>query len=347
MDLGRTVLTVDGRDVPIGEVLASAWISGRLEARRRRVAAGLAAQHLAAEAGEELDETEFQDALDAWRVDRDLIAAEELEAWLERRGLVLDDVLGCLERDLWTRRHAASEAPEPDAHEVASLVPAEAEVHGDLRALREAHALRAVAPEGVGEPEERALVEAGLLHAAGLESVGSAADFLGMVGVSETRARELLEREVDFELHRRALVAPDAVQDALGRMASDLVRFELVSAELRNEDTAREVLCCVRADRDPFLRGAARAGVPARRETLFATEVEGLPYGHRLASARPNDLFGPHRTDSGHLVAQLLSRLEPDLSVESVARRLEQRLVARAMSRAVSERVAFPVEEAS
>src|SRR5438105_4252041 len=82
-----------------------------------------------------------------------------------------------------------------------------------------------------------------------------------------------LERETAFHLHQQDVLTPDALRQALGEMRDDLRRFEVVLADFRDEDTAREVACCVREDRDSFRRAASRAGETQRHEEWFQQDL--------------------------------------------------------------------------
>jgi len=351
MELGRRAFDLDGQAVTDGEVLAAAFLAGTLAPVLQRVDDGLVAESLAAEQAIEIDSEVLQDAFDEWRIERDLIAAQELEDWLADRGLDLDELQEHVERTLLRSRCGARIAGcrdrfAPSREQVLSGAAREASFSGDLGELIDEQALRLLAPAASGG--ERAAANESLLAEAGLADATAWAETAARFGVTGVRAAWLLEREADFRVHRRELLSAETLEKALARQRNDLVRFDVVSANLPTEDAAREVLCCIRIDRDGFKRAAARAGVPCRSQTLFPNDLEDVPYGNRLASVRRLELFGPLEVDDDHhVVAQLLERHEPELDVPDVRKRLERRVLDRALRPALAERVRFALESDS
>src|SRR5207248_8222306 len=72
------------------------------------VRAGLRALHELRARGEEPDEAEIDGARREFRYGRRLLSGDDLEAWLENRGLAFDDWTGYFER-----RVARAQEPEP------------------------------------------------------------------------------------------------------------------------------------------------------------------------------------------------------------------------------------------
>src|ERR1043166_4963862 len=73
------------------DTIEAAIFRGELEATWKRFLAGVAAEKQAEEQDLDPDEAAISAAAEAFRYDHDLITAEETEAWLENRGLTLDD----------------------------------------------------------------------------------------------------------------------------------------------------------------------------------------------------------------------------------------------------------------
>ena len=347
MNLGRVAFTLDRKPVTVGDVLAASWLGGwsaDLEARVRRA---LACESRADEAGIDLPAEDIEGPLEAWRRQRDLIAAEELEAWLAARELTVEELCDHIERGLLVRQplpDADPAAHEPDQEDLLAILPAEAAFGGELDHLIEQHAQRCVAPPPPAGPRPSA-ARSEILAGRGATSLDELADVREAFEVERDRLEWLLDVEVAFRIFREETASEQKLKAALVEFRDQLVKFEIMSATCPTEDVAREVLCCIRIDRDPFTRSVARAGVPCRKDSVFASDVGRLPFGHRFQAAQARELFGPERAGHGHVVAQLVERHDPDLATPGVARWLTERLIDRSLRRALNERVSFGVPE--
>lgn len=346
MHLRSGAFRLDGKEVTVGEVLLGGLASGSLWPLLEDVKSRLAKVSMAREQGDDVGEDEIQVAFDAWRIDRDLIAAEEFERWLEQHGVTIDDLVACLERRLLADRVRSGGvgAVSMDLADLLALAPDEALFAGALEGFTEGFALRACAPDPAqGEDARIAQATHWLLAAAGLSSEQAFLEAGEALDVPPPRARWVLDRETAFHLHQQDVLTPDALRQALGEMREDLRRYEVAMADFRDEDTAREVACCVREDRDSFRRACSRAGEAQRVEEWFQQDLPSAELGDRIAAAGVNDLIGPRPTRGGRQLLALLKDVkEPVLSEPAVLPRVERRLVERTLRRQLQQRVMFP-----
>lgn len=288
----------------------------------RRSAAGLAA------AQEEPPPADaVREAGRAFRYERGLIAAADLEAWLDARGLTTGDWQGHLRRAVARERIAA--AMSADA---TSVLRADAICTGTLRACGDRIVEGAAAERVVGrtEADARWLVEAArATTASGLETVSDAE----LEQHAETVARIEAAREV-----LRAAPGADEIARCVAGHALDWMRFETVELEVAVEDAAREAVLCVREDASSLAAIGVELGSEAvvRSRTFLATPAE-LRGG--LASAQAGDVVGPVASDRGFVVAQLLAKERPSTDDPAVVERARAQLLAATSARHAAGRV--------
>ena len=104
---------VEGTDYTWDDVLAAALHRGEWQAVEREAREGLACMRLGDDAGRRLDPQQVRAAAAAFRRDRQLLAAEEMEAWLGRWGISVAEWMGYIRRAL--ARKAFIDAIEPSA----------------------------------------------------------------------------------------------------------------------------------------------------------------------------------------------------------------------------------------
>ena len=153
----QPVFTVDGAPYSWGDVLLSAELSGALEELTEATRRGLSA------AGPRLESDAIRAAAAQFRYDRNLLSAEELQAWLTRWQLELDDWMEHLRRMLLREQRAGPLAPADGQRTLAAAaarsgVPAKTLADECMPALREllAAGLLVEAPTPRVEPRGRA-----------------------------------------------------------------------------------------------------------------------------------------------------------------------------------------------
>ena len=312
----RSLFTVAGRTFGWEDVLLAAELRGELGPLERQTRQGRACvRRLMAEAGIVPAEA-VRAAATVFRYDRNLLAAEELEAWLDARGLSVADWNGYLRRLLLRERwvdeleRIESEFAVAD-EEVEAALLAEAVCSGFLR--REAEQLA----------EDAAL---------------AAAD--DAVEDSSDRRTLIADLARGAEAARSRVPSPPDVEREVAAHALDWIRIEAETLELADAEAAREAALCVRVDGRPLTEVADECGVPANALVLYlgdaAPELRGA-----LVSARPGELIGPVEHGAGHMLVQVGAKTEPSAEDPELGRRAAAVLAARTVERELRDRVVW------
>jgi hypothetical protein len=313
---GRSLFTVEGRTYAWEDVLLGAELRGELGELERQTRQGLACLRRLAAEGAELQAETVRAAATVFRYERNLLAAEELEAWLAAHGLTAADWNGYLRRLLLRERWAEelerieAEFPVDDEEVEAALTP-EAVCTGFLRRAAEQlaeDAALAAANAGVEASPDRATLIAALARQA-------------ETARARTPDRAELEREI-------------------GAHALDWVRIEAETLELADVEAAREAALCVRVDRRSLTDVAEESGVPATELVLYLGDAEP-ELRTALVSASPGELIGPLAQGDAHLLLQLRAKTEPSADDPELERRAAAVLAARAVERELRDRVVW------
>ena len=307
---GRPLLTVAGKTYGWEDVLAGAELRGELVELERRTRAGLACLRNAEVEGSMPPVETVRAAATVFRYERDLLAAEELEAWLEGRGLTIGDWNRHLRRALLLERWAdelgeiVAAFPIPD-DEVQAALLAEAVCTGFLR-----------------RSAERLAEDAALAAAAGAEPDGIAA---------LTRAAEAVRGRVP--------VQPE-VEREIAAHTLDWTRVEAESLELDDPEAAREAALCVRVDGRSLADVAADCGVTTTTLALYLSDA-APELRQALVSASPGELIGPIEHDSALMLLLLHGKTEPRADDPELGSRAAAALAARTVERELRDRVVW------
>lgn len=313
---GRSLFTVAGRSYAWEDVLLAAELRGELGALERQTRQGLAClKRLAADAGDVPSEA-VRAAATVFRYDRNLLAAEELEAWLDDRGLTVSDWNGYLRRlvlrERWEDELERIEAEFPVGDdEVEAALPAEAVCTGLLRRAAER------------------LAEDAALAAANDAVEDDADDSTSIAGLA--RAADAMRSRVP---------SPPELEREVAAHALDWIRIEAETLELADAEAAREAALCVRVDGRLLTDVAEDCGVPANAVVLYLGDAEPELQA-TLASATPGELIGPVAHGAGHMLLQLRAKTEPSADDPELERRAAAVLAARRVDRELRDRVVW------
>jgi hypothetical protein len=315
----------DRDDVVVAAILRGEW-HALVEQARRGLAC--AEHHRLGEEGP--DAFDLEQAAQEFRYARNLITAEETEAWLARSGLTFEDWTAYLERSLlrtaWSDqietillRYAISD------DEVRCVLHAEAVCSGELQRFAETLAGRAAAC---------ARAEAGAASAEqGLDEVlarrvrRESAFRLGSLNAQEwsDRVAEAARIEAAFQACRLAAITPEAVQAQILGHRLDWMRVRWRYVVLRTEQAAREAALCLRHEGESLVDVAVRAGVAPHEEGRLLESVDAVIRA-AVVSARPGDVLGPWPAADGFRLAVLLGKGHPSDSDPDVRRRAEEEI---------------------
>lgn len=331
--LAAPILIVDGRELIGRHLLAAGVVSGRWPQLEQELAEGLAL--VAARPPADAD---VNAAVRDFRLERSLLSAEDLRAWMGERALTLAGVKGVWARSL---ARAAGGTAEPVATaRVAAALPAELVCTGTLRELgfwladRLLSAATSLEADVEPLPLERAVVQrlvfgeastvaGGLSPESGLERAQRLAKIAALdevhraweadgLGVPEV-TRRLHEKELEwcrYELDELALASPGAVAEA-----------------------ARQL-----AEGSPAALVAEAAGVPlGARSTALADAPPELK--RVLTGTVAGDVVGPWNEADAHLVARVRERRPPEITDAPSAARARADLLTEKLTRLRAGRV--------
>jgi hypothetical protein len=294
--LDRLAFSAGEEDYRWADIVAAARAWGRWDEIAR----------LAAREAPKVGEAELAAAGEAFRYERGLLAADEMEAWLRHWGLTQAAWSSYLRRTLSSAAPAQSgEAPSGEAEE--EDIWAEAVCSGALFELARELAARAAAAEARGT------------------GAGAIEPDLGRMG-------EELTAFVEDAL------TPEARAKALELRSADWVRLTFTELELPEQGMANEAALCVREDGLSLAEVAERAGVALREREAFIEEVDG-ELSKALLSAPPGELVGPVRVADGFALLRVHEKVAPVLGDPVIQARVEEEVPRRALEREVRNRV--------
>jgi hypothetical protein len=298
--LDRLVFSAGEQDYRWADVVAAARAWGRWDELADQTSAGLGAiERLAQPIGQ----AELDEAMQAFRYARGLIAAEEMEAWLEHWGLRAQDWTGYLRREL-----------------------ARAQLPGEGGSLADEVAVWT-----------EAVCSGALAHfARELAARVAAADAGGVApGPVESDLTRMDEEHASFV---QAVLTPESAAKALELRSSDWVRLSYTALEFPQAAMASEAALLVREDGLTPADVAGRAGVALQEREAFLEDVEpGL--SESLLSAPTGDLVGPLPVENGFVLLCVSEKVAPKLADPVIQERLQEEVPRRALEREVRNRV--------
>ena len=313
------------------DVVLFAHQRGEWEPLLQDITAGLAAVR---KFGHEDDDSleELADAAAAeFRYDRELITAEETEAWLRERGVTAAEWLTSIRRTVY-REHFAGRLGDlhgaASGDEITEAVRVELGCTGLGRRLAEHCAEYAAVAAAVGSLEPgAAAAEVPARLPPGLEP-------------SHARARlPLLQRMLEgVEQFRQAAITDDAIRREVQLHKMEWVRLECRALAFPDAAQAREAALCLRDDGLSMDDVAASAHLEAADMRFYVDELDPAlqPY---FVSAMPGDVIGPSAVDERWTLFQVLSKTMPGESDPEVRDRAAGRLFARALTNEAQRRV--------
>lgn len=327
-------------DAAAAAVLRGDWAS--LEEQTRR---GLALVARAEATDNGVSDRELEAAAEEFRYGRDLVTAEEMEGWLDRRGLTVEDWMDYIERaTVWQsdpgEKEEALASFVPSDGEVAGCILAEAICSGALErfaqtlAGRAAVAQRAAAEAGAEAGEGPSLPE--VERAA--HNCAEAFSRMALPQARRERIAELLRLESLYGAWSRRFADPPAIRAQIDAHRLDWIRLDLRDLGFSDETTAREAALCVREDSDSLEAVALQAHRPIAKTRPYLAEVEeSVRPG--LLSARPGDLIGPVLVGDEFHLYELCGKTPPSEQDPEIRSRAEQALLAKIVEHEIAARV--------
>jgi hypothetical protein len=314
---------------------AKAWGDRRKLVEQTRL--GIACARHAHRTDQRLAEEEADTAAEKFREARDLFAAEDMEAWLEKRGIDAGDWMRYLRRLLLREKFAGQLADirakcPVNKKEVAERLWAEGACSGEWERLAWKLAGRAAVHErrrqdGAAPPAGTpASWDPGNGHVAGVPAE-----------VAEARLPVLEELERSFQAFRQQVATPDALRTQITAHQTDWVQVVCAAVAFADEAMAREALLCIRDDGEEMAEVATRARTLVQ-ERRFA--LEEIPPAQRIAflSAQKGDLLGPLNWAGFRLIV-IRDKVLPTVDDPATRQRAEEAVLEIALGREIRQRV--------
>jgi len=301
----EVVFSLEDTEYRWRDVVRAAQFWGDWAEVERRTAQGIACRRRLDDSGEEIAPDDLEAAGNAWRYDRNLLAADELEVWLDERGV---DPQGWMEylrrvllRDRWAADLDEIERRYPArANEIAAFIMVEATCSGTLDTL--------------------------------------AAKLAGRAAASTPGAADPARLEHGYTRFVDSVTTPGALQREVDRRALEWTRLECRTVALAREQVAREVSLLVLEDGMDLSEAAAEAGVRVRTQEWFLEDAE-TPLRDHLLGAQPGQLIGPVPAEDGFALLAIDRRIPPSLEDGAVRARAERVVVEAAVEAEIGKRV--------
>ncbi len=348
---GRQILSVAGtsyvwEDVVLAGVLWGDWET--LEGEVRSSLACLKRLEQGEEAEEILSEQEIDEVAAEFRYARDLVAAEDMEAWLERHDLGADDWMDWVQRSLLVKKWAdeleeIQQACPVSREEVGEVILSDALCGERAAAWAATLAARAAVHARMltGEPDGQATIPEGKL-ATVLQAVRTRLEACDLpehfAELVPSRLPSFARLEIDWRRFAAALVTPEAVARQVAAHRLDWTRVTVRSLVFSDPDAAREAMLCIREDHLDPAEVAAEAGVEVEEGGWFLEDVEGS-LRDCLAGAQAGEVIGPLKQDGAFLLVAVIAKRIPSVEDPAVRARAERTLLGQAVAREVEERV--------
>ena len=325
----RVAFRRDGAGYRLADALLCAALAGEWPALEAGILAGVACELRSEEEGSPLEDEELAEALRAFRYDRNLIAAEEAQEWLDGWELTAEDWSAALERQL-LRRHWQAELArlveeyEFDDEGLADSAWADLVCSGTLDALVQRLAERvAIVAEADASPPLAAATTALLPPWLGISE-----------GQSDPAVRRLARLIAVAEQRRQQELSPEKLRAAIAARPLDWTYVDAVRLVLPTEAMAAEAALRVREDGETLDEVGRDVGAPVERWGGFLESAEaGLRA--RLVSASEGELLGPMREPAGLALLQVVTRRAPAESDPVVRAHAERYVWNQATARAL------------
>jgi hypothetical protein len=331
------------------DVALGAMARGQWPAFERRLAEGLAC---VARADLE-DVSPSQDALDAaataFRYDRDLIAAADVNAWLQRTGLAADDWVAYLNRDLLRERWADHledilDRFAPSARQLAAAAVGEGICSGIFDQFEQTLAGRAAFVLAQDAAQFQRACRRGdapsSIDVSVMRLAQTHAHWLSMRPAADTALRlsSVLQLEAAFDCLIDGIASNGRLSEVVDANRLEWMQFELDTLSFSSETAAREAILCVREDGLSLYDVAALSRRVVGRTTVALEDVDAQ-YRDQLLAAEPGRVLGPFAVDNRFDVTTLIGRRTPALADPAVAVRARQALIDVALQHAARDHV--------
>lgn len=327
-------------DVALGAMAHNEWAQFE-----RRLTEGLACEARARAENKAADPDALDQAALSFRYERELIAGAEMDAWLDREGLSLDDWLAFLVRDVLRRAcfddlEGIVERYTPSAKELQGSAVVDGVCSGVFETFQRSCAIRVALALRAGDAGRQLSDEQSIHAAEATRLMRQHAHWLTTQSPAnvESRLRAMLRIGDRFRLACDEIANPATLSSLLDAQRPELILLDVDTITFATEHAAREAVLCVREDGLSMHDVGVVSRHTVRRERLV---VEDLPpeLGVRWGAATIGQVLGPRADDGRFEVSMVVARTLPTVDDGRIAVRLRQRAIDMAAARAVRDRV--------
>ena len=303
------------------DAIGAARLRGELAPVLSRAAQGVAL--LEQEGAGQLSEDAIANKTAAFRYERNLETAEEMEAWLERWGLSVLEWSDWIAAECLRGGEQPSQTPKPaDPLAVARAVHADMvcsrQIERFALCLAERAAVRAWRCEsGESEPQSEPLSDA----------TGGNCDML-----------RLARDEASFRAFLAAEVPPQAKEAEIVARRLDWARLSYETAVFETADAAHEASFTIREDGLTLREAASLAGAMSESHDRLVDELDDA-IRDAMLGARPREVLGPRNTRAGFELIVLVDRQPASIADPKLWARADRIVRNRILAREVSNRV--------
>ena len=343
----RRAFSVGGVDFFWIDVVLAAMVRGEWPAFERRLAEGLACASCADSETDSPSEEAIEEAATAFRYDRELIEAADVEAWLERSSLSAEEWMEYVRRDV-LRRQWSDELDglldrfAPTARALIDAAAPEGICSGAFDAFEATLAGRAalvfdIEAERFHRVCERAeaRIDASLARLARTHQ-----HWLTMLSSDDTASRLSVVARLDaaFTTLTARIASEDHLREILDMNRLDWIRLDLDTLSFANEPPAREAILCIRVDGLSLYDVGSLSRRSVTRTSVMLQDIEP-ERRDVLLSAEPGVVLGPLVANGRFDVTSLIKRTPPSLADPDVAARARDLAIGLAVQRAARDHV--------
>jgi hypothetical protein len=325
----EAVASIGDQEFDRADIVLVGFVDGSWPHFEGLARAGLACDR---DAGGKVEIDDLRAAAEAFRRSQALLAADELQAWLDERNLSRAALTAHLRRRVLVATHAGeldeivARNPVP-VDDVAGILLAEATFQGIIRRCADTAVEWAGAPGDVGlGPSEPALAVAADVRR-------SAAGRILDLEDAELAARigRLLDLRATYERWVASVATESAVRACIDAHRMDWLRFDYVELRFDGDAEASEGAMCLRED-GLEVGDVARMARAALSEGSVLLGGADRAVASLLVAAQPGDVVGPLPGDGG--TSRLLvvtGRVPPTGDDPTLVARAGQEVVAAAL----------------
>ena len=317
--LGQLVFSIGRQQFYWDDVILSARLRGNWVDLEKELREGIACLKRLDETEEELDPEALESAANDFRYQRDLLTAEEAEAWLNRWGLSADSWTEYLQRFI-LRRKWADQLVEIVARyrvtkkEIHKSLHTEAICSGHLARFARALAARASAYEKA-------------LESGWVRDEPKSAEAAGRIRLLDASYQRFCDHVVDAQ----------GIKNEIYSHRLDWIRFQCRYVLFPQEQMAREAALCARDDGMQLDEVAANASIGLQNATIYLDEVEPS-LRDRFLSAEKGALVGPLNWDKAFGLFLVEDKIIPAVEDPEIKQRAQETLLESAVNREINKR---------